>query len=96
MLICIWNDRIFDQRDDLLYCIWNASGNRITNIADGVAYDMVTSFTKDGSPVMVYEVGGVSFNLYPVQITANGSRYSILTFTYQDNANYQRQFITAK
>ena len=90
------SDRIFDQRDELLYCIWNASGNRITNIADGVAYDMATSFTTDGSPVMVYEVGGVFFNLYPVQITANGSRYSILTFTYQDNADYQRQFITAK
>ena len=45
---------------------------------------------------MVYSVGDIIFNMYPVSVTTNGSSYSILNFTYQDNVNYQRQFITAK
>ena len=89
-------DRTFYQRDDFLRCAWTVSGNTITNLADGIVYTMTPSVDLSGTPVMLYDVGGVTFNLYPVAITANGSNYDVLTFTYQDNVNYQRQFITAK
>ena len=36
---------------------------------------------------------GVAVDLYPVEVVANGSKYEVLTFTY--DATYARQFVTA-
>ena len=63
---------------------------------NSVTFDVTAQMSTGTSPVMVYTASNTTFNLYPVTITPNASAYDVLTFTYQNNAEYQRQFVTSK
>ena len=89
------NDRTFNQRDVLLACVWTVSGNTITNVKDGTVYQVTATFNKSGTLIMTYAVGDVMFHMYPVTVTSNASTYDVLTFTYQNNVDYQRQYVKA-
>lgn len=82
---------VIDVRKNLGY-VWNAAGLKITNAGDQVAYDITSKITLSDNPVMVYAVGDLTFQLYPVN--EGTADYLLYTFTYQNNPEYQRQFIT--
>lgn len=80
------NGRVIEQRnEDLLGCIWNATDSKIGNATTNVQL-------SGDVPVMEYVTDSHTFQLYPV--TEGTADYTLLTFTYQDNADHQRQFIT--
>lgn len=87
----------FDQKDDEYACLWTVSEGKIVNVeTNSVTFDLTAQMSTGTSPVMVYTASNTTFNLYPVTITPNASAYDVLTFTYQNNAEYQRQFVTSK
>lgn len=87
----------FDQKDDEYACLWTVSEGKIVNVeTNSVTFDLTAQMSTGTSPVMVYTASNTTFNLYPVTITPNASAYDVLTFTYQTNAEYQRQFVTSE
>lgn len=84
--------RVINQRDDLLSGVWTASGSKITSVKTGKSYDLTTQLSYSGALEVTYSVGNTSFKLYPA--TVGTADYKLMTFTYQNTAEYQRQFVT--
>ncbi len=86
--------KTFEQRDSLYGYIWVYSDGVIKNLAnESVEYAIMSSIdytTLD----MIYAVGDLEFQLVALEETEEASSYYVYTFVYQNDLDYQRQYVT--
>ena len=90
----------FDQRKPLSNFVYSYDGSSVSKgtVSHSVTNNINANFYDSATPNVLFTVNGMSLNgsstfqLYPV--TVQNNVYQLYTFTYQNTAEYQRQFVT--